>query len=40
MSMEDWVRKLDNFIEFNEYEILRDYGKVSQKVASDWVINL
>lgn len=34
MSMEDWVKKLDAFLQFNEYEILNNSGKVSRKVAN------
>lgn len=33
MTMEDWVTKLDAFLKFNEYEILKDAGKVSHEVA-------
>ena len=33
MKMEDWVMKLDAFLQFNEYQILKDAGKVSQEVA-------
>lgn len=33
MSMEDWAKKLDAFLQFNEREILDNPGKVSQKVA-------
>jgi len=33
MTMKDWIGKLDGFLEFNEYEILQDAGKVSAKVA-------
>ena len=33
MTMEDWIEKLDGFLEFNEYEILQDAGKVSANVA-------
>lgn len=33
MTMEDWIEKLDGFLEFNDYEILQDAGKVSAKVA-------
>lgn len=33
MKMSDWVGKLDAFLEFNEYEILTDAGKVSHEVA-------
>jgi hypothetical protein len=33
MKMQDWVQKLDAFLQFNEYEILHDAGKVSHEVA-------
>jgi len=33
MRMEDWVKKLDAFLQFNETEILQDKGKVSHEVA-------
>jgi hypothetical protein len=33
MRMADWVKKLDAFLAFNEYEILKDAGKVSHEVA-------
>lgn len=33
MRMADWVKKLDAFLAFNEYEILKDAGKVSHAVA-------
>ena len=33
MTMEDWIEKLDGFLEFNDYEILQDAGNVSAKVA-------
>lgn len=33
MKMQDWVQKLDAFLQFNEYEILQDAGKVSHEVA-------
>lgn len=33
MRMQDWVNKLDAFLQFNEYEILRDVGRVSHEVA-------
>jgi hypothetical protein len=35
MTMQDWVKRLDAFLQFNEYEILKDAGKVSSKVAKD-----
>lgn len=33
MAMEDWVSKLDAFLQFNEYDVLQDAGKVSAEVA-------
>lgn len=33
MKMEDWIKKLDAFLQFNDYEVLQDAGKVSAKVA-------
>jgi hypothetical protein len=33
MKMWDWVAKLDAFLKFNEYDILKDAGKVSHEIA-------
>ena len=33
MKMNEWVVKLDAFLQFNEYKILKDAGKVSHEVA-------
>jgi len=33
MTMADWVAKLDAFLQFNEYEVLANAGKVSAEVA-------
>jgi hypothetical protein len=33
MKMRDWIAKLDAFLKFNEYDILKDAGKVSHEVA-------
>src|SRR3989304_3743143 len=33
MKRADWVQKLDAFLQFNEYQILTDAGKVSHEVA-------
>ena len=33
MKMKDWVKKLNAFLKFSEYEILTDSGKVSHEVA-------
>ena len=33
MSMEDWSKRLDAFLEFDDREVLQDSGKVSAKLA-------
>lgn len=33
MKMEDWVNKLDVFLNFNDYKALKDSGKISAEVA-------
>ncbi len=33
MTMEDWAKRLDTFIEFNDAEILTDAGKISHEQA-------
>lgn len=33
MKMTDWILKLDAFLQFNEYQILKDGGKVRHEVA-------
>ncbi len=33
MSMKDWHSKLDDFLKFNEYQILSGYGQVKKKMA-------
>ena len=35
MRMADWVEKLDGFLRFNEYEILKNAGEVSASVAKE-----
>ena len=35
MSMEQWADKLDAFLAFNDHDVLKDAGKVSQKVARE-----
>jgi len=35
MSMADWVSRLDAFLQFNEYDLLRNKGMVERKVADD-----
>lgn len=33
MKMKDWVSKLNAFLEFNDYKVLKDAGKMRKKVA-------
>ena len=33
MTMEDWTNKLNAFLQFNEYEILNNLGKVTAEIA-------
>ena len=33
MKMHDWVHRLDAFLQFNEYEILHDSGRVTHELA-------
>jgi hypothetical protein len=33
MRMANWIAKLDAFLQFNEYEVLTNAGKVSHEVA-------
>jgi hypothetical protein len=35
LSMEDWVTRLDMFLQFNEYDILKNPGKVSREIANE-----
>ncbi len=35
MTMEDWAKRLDEFLTFNEREILKDAGKISAEIAKD-----
>lgn len=35
MKMVDWVKRLDAFLQFNEYEVLTNAGSVSAKVARE-----
>ena len=35
MTMDDWVKKLNVFLQFNGKEILQNAGKISQKVAQE-----
>jgi len=35
MTMQDWIEKLNAFLQFNGKEILHNAGKVSAKVAQE-----
>ncbi len=39
MKMKDWIGKLDAFLQFNQYDILKNAGKVSAKVAKELAEN-
>lgn len=36
MYMNDWVEKLDAFLQFNEEDILQDIGKVTHEIAKSF----
>jgi len=35
MTMEDWAKRLDLFLEFDERDVLKDSGKISAKIAKE-----
>ena len=39
MKMTDWVDKLDSFLEFNDYFVLQDAGRISAKIAKELAEN-
>ena len=39
MTMKDWSKKLNTFLEFNEYNILQNAGKVTVQIAKEFAIN-
>lgn len=38
MSMNDWITKLDSFLQFNEYDLMENLGQVSREVADSLAI--
>lgn len=38
MSMQEWVDKLDSFLQFNEYDLLKNLGTVSREIANNLAI--
>lgn len=39
MTMQDWSKKLNTFLEFNEHEILQNAGKVTATIAKEFAIS-
>ena len=39
MSMEDWAKRLDLFLEFDEREVLTNAGKISAKIAKEFALS-
>ncbi len=39
MTMQDWAKRLDMFLEFDDREILKDAGKITKKIADEYVVN-
>ena len=39
MTMQDWNKKLNAFLEFNEHDILQNAGKVTSKIAKEFAIS-
>ena len=35
MTMEDWIKRLDNFLEFDERDVLQNAEKISAKIAKE-----
>ncbi|MGB3751083.1 MAG: virulence RhuM family protein [Arcobacteraceae bacterium] len=39
MTMEDWAKRLDIFLEFDDREILKDNGKVTAEIAKEFALS-
>jgi len=39
MTMEDWAKRLDMFLEFDDREILQNAGKITAKIAKDHALS-
>jgi hypothetical protein len=39
MTMEDWAKRLDRFLEFDDREILHDAGKITKKIADEYAVS-
>ena len=33
MTMKEWAEKLDGFLKFNDYNVLKDAGKITHEIA-------
>ena len=36
MTMEDWAKRLDAFLEFDDRKVLEDAGKITAKLANQY----
>lgn len=36
MKMVDWVQRLDSFLDFNEYDVLKNSGRITAKLAKEF----
>lgn len=36
MTMEDWAKRLDIFLEADEHEVLKDAGKITAEIAKEY----
>lgn len=39
MTMEDWAKRLDRFLEFDDRDILQDAGKITAEIAKDKAVS-
>jgi hypothetical protein len=39
MTMEDWAKRLDIFLEFDDREVLKDSGKVTAQIAKEFALS-
>lgn len=39
MTMEDWAKRLDAFLEFDDRKVLSDAGKITAKLAREYAEN-
>jgi len=40
MTMEDWAKRLDLFLEFDDREILQNSGKITAKIAKEYALSV